>query len=225
MATLRALELLNRVNVEVDVIALEVVAIEVRQFPDPTEPAPALEDGIAAGPDFVVNMLAAGDAPRRLCAGEGPRRGLVGGVQDSCARPPYIVGGDNRLGGRPGGPEGAGRRPRAQVLSSNDNDDPLVTEFVGVVVDGPNVDRMFDTAAALEGATSSLGESSTTLLLPKPSFHFEGFLTICGDGGGASDKVGIAGKIGESGRGSRGVSVPLWRDCDRPTLLKSRAKC
>jgi hypothetical protein len=199
---LRALELLYRVNADVEVLALEVVLIELRQFDDTTELADP------AGRPLRVLFGEIARSERRswwYAHGSCGAFGLVGGMYPGdlliCLTDP----------GR--GKSRAPRRPRLQVEETSMSvfDD----ERRGAWGAALRPLRRLDTLLAIAwlgvksrdagGETSSTGEirpaaaaalaSAEALFLPKLSFHFDGFLVTGG-------RVEVTG--GEAGGGSEG---------------------
>ena len=177
--TLRVLELLYRVKAEVEVPALDVVLIELRQFPETIELA----------------LDATGTALRVLW-GETPRLYLLSG-DGWCSR----LGDDLRASdlllaldmakGDPRRPRlpGDWESPAKAGAECGGGLSPMIRSVTLLaVVDlsggGPLTSR------AVGGGTSSTGDirpdtEALTLFLPKLSFHFDGFLLGAGGVGGA----------------------------------------
>jgi hypothetical protein len=165
--TLRALALLYRVNADVDVPALDVVLTELRQLPDTIE--------LALDPTGRPLRTELGEVARsdRRCASQWSLSGS--GLRDE-----LYVSRSRRMPGSMVPVTGIrARRPRGQS-----SEGALGTEGGGAL--NPMIRlvtllAVADIGIGVSGEASSTGEtrpSAAALLLPKLSFHFDGFLVM-----------------------------------------------
>jgi hypothetical protein len=191
--TLRTLALLYRVNADVDVPALEVVLVELRQLPDTIE--------LALDPIGRPLRTEFGDVARSECK-SASQWSLPGcGLRDEL----YVSRSRRVAGSKP--PAGTGsraRRPRgrssADALGADGGEasSPMIRLVTLLAVADIKVG-----GTGRSGMVSSTGETRPTfkaLLLPKLSFHFDGFFVIEGAGmeseaeaGGATAGLGATG--------------------------------
>jgi len=181
--TLRVLELLYRVNADVEVLALDVVLIELRQFAETTE--------LALDPAGRPLRVLFGEIARRSwwyahgsCGAFGLVEGMYPGDLLICLGVPGVLDDEGRTG------VGASRPMRTL--------DTLLA-VVAITWEG-------DKSRGAGGKASSTGEirpaavaalgSAEALFLPKPSFHIDGFLVT----GGRAEVTGGVATGGSEGR-------------------------
>lgn len=156
--TLRTLALLYRVNADVDVPALDVVLVELRQLPD------NMEDALEATAWFRIELT---DPARSESCPQWSREGC--GLRDDvytwrpCELPPVDTGGRTR---RPRGQSSTG----ALGCDGGAAFSPMIRLVTLLTVED----------IGKSGEASSTGPSAEPLLLPKLSFHLDCFLAIDG---------------------------------------------
>ena len=211
--------LLNRVNADDDVAALDVVDVELRQLLEAAEGRPPLR-------------VLCGDKAR----GDLARAGLLGFLDSGAPRnvpmPLYMEGGEYRLDGCRGR-GGGGRFSRRPLFHSS----PFAPGDLGTLgfdlvcerPDGVGTGAfkpmirfvtLFAVADGKGNACSSIGDvgarspAAVLLCFPKPNLHLDGFFTT-----GAWLTIGTGGTSGSS----KGKSLLCFEE-DRDALLISRAR-